>query len=89
MYSGVELATPRCTMRKPSLDRDEICVKVNLDLPDSLFEQQQLQATITVGEDQVGGAVVDAEVINNLVDVARAEGILLEIMQPEEGDHND
>ena len=41
----------RMTKNKPSLDANEVAIKLNLELPDSLFRKPVLEGTIKVPED--------------------------------------
>lgn len=51
---------------KPSLDWNEISIKLDLLLPDSLFSKPQLTANIEVKEDQVSPTQINAEMTENI-----------------------
>jgi hypothetical protein len=51
---------------KPDLSRNEVAVRMGLNLPDTLFHRPLLQADITVDPDQVATYPMDAEVIQGI-----------------------
>jgi len=53
---------------KPSLRADEIAVKVNLDIPNALFEKPLLEATITIDK-SVAPEKISPEIIINTKDL--------------------
>ena len=53
---------------KPGLDFDQVAVRCNLDLPDSLFVKPQITASITIDEKDTKPFEFDAETINNVKD---------------------
>jgi hypothetical protein len=56
----------RLTKTSPSLDFDEVAVKINIDVPDELFSKPKLEATITIPQEAVSSPTIDAEVIDNV-----------------------
>lgn len=58
--TGVRKSAPASTAR------NEIAIRVTLDLPDALFERPQLEAKIAIPPDALGGPVVNADVQDNI-----------------------
>ena len=57
----------RALAKKPSrLAKNEIAIKINLSVPDALFERPELQASIVIPDSAVNRPVIDAEVCDNL-----------------------
>lgn len=70
----------RVTTKAPRLGPRERSISVTLDLPDSLWDEPQLEATITVPDDKVSAPVIDAEVMDNIQEVLSQQlGVSLEI----------
>lgn len=65
-YGRVHSVSSRLTKNRPSLEANEIAVKVNLELPDELFDKPQLEATVKVPKEAVSAPVIDAEVVDNV-----------------------
>ena len=60
----------KLTKSKPaSVPKNAIAIKLEIELPDSLFEQTQFQAKITVSEDQTKGVVINAETQENISEI--------------------
>jgi len=80
----------RVTTKEPKLGPRERTISVTLDLPDSLWDEPQLEATITVPEGKVSAPVIDAEVIDNIQEVISQKlGVSLEIAVVEKVDGHD
>lgn len=58
--------TARVTKTRPALSYDEIEIGLMLDIPDVLFEKPRLQAEVSIPEDAVSPAEIEAEVVNNI-----------------------
>lgn len=56
------------TIAKPATSANEVAIKINLQLPDALFDTPQLQASIIVPDNAVTKPVLDAEVQDNIAD---------------------
>lgn len=82
-YSQLELTKPEArTARKgpPATRGNEIAIKVEISLPDSLFKDPTYRASLTVPADAAASPVIEAEVINNIESVvAQATGLRLKI----------
>ncbi|MCD0459154.1 hypothetical protein [Roseiconus lacunae] len=85
-YGGrpVGLKLPRIVSAKssstPATKKDEVAIRVSIELPEQLFAAPAFKASIKVDESSVTAATVDAEVINNIEQVvAEATGLRLEI----------
>ena len=79
----------RVTTKKPKLSPRERAISVTLDLPDSLWDEPQLEATITVPADKVSAPIIDANVMDNIQEVISQQlGVSLEIsvVEPEPGE---
>lgn len=51
---------------KGNMPSNAVAIKVNLNLPDSIFKKPQLQATIKIDESDVSKPVIDAKVLDNI-----------------------
>lgn len=59
----------RITTGKPRLGPNEHAIKIDLDLPDVLFERPQLVASIVVPVDSVSKPIIEAETIDTIQEV--------------------
>lgn len=57
----------RMTTKLPTLAANEIAIKLEIDIPDTLFTRPSLEAKVTVPKDQVNRPVIDAVVQDNIV----------------------
>ena len=76
----------RTTKTQPGLNWNEISIKMNLELPDSLFKKPLLCANIKVDEEDVRPEVISPEVINNIQESIREHSgieVRLEIVSEE------
>lgn len=72
---------------KPHLGWDDIAIYVTMDVPIDLFKRPTLSAQITIPEDKVPATHIDAETVNNLEEILKAEGFHVKIhIQTEEED---
>lgn len=62
--------TIRVTKNSPSLSKSERAVKLNINLPRSLFQQPQLTASIIVPQESAP-PVIDANVQDNIAETIR------------------
>ncbi|EDY85353.1 hypothetical protein GP5015_1593 [gamma proteobacterium HTCC5015] len=70
----------KVTKTKPSVSSDEIALKLNLVVPDSLYYKPTLEATIAVPNEVEHGPVITTEVADNIGQIVREQtGITLEI----------
>lgn len=51
---------------KGNMPANSVAIKLNLSLPESLFQKPQLQATIKINENDVSKPVINAEVLDNI-----------------------
>lgn len=65
-YPSAWKASARLTAKKPSTSRDEVAVKLAVNLPASLFVRPQLEAKITVPDHQVTPLTIDLETQDNI-----------------------
>ncbi len=75
----------RVTKTKPNTGRDEIAVRLDVEIPDSLFDKPTLEARIQVPEGEARGPVITTEVADNLAEVIRREtGLTIHLSAGEE-----
>lgn len=58
--------TTKTVKSKPGLNWDEVSIKLDLVLPDSLFQKPQLTASINVPEDKVSPIEISSETVDNI-----------------------
>lgn len=63
----------RIASKAPNLKSNEICIKLNLKVPDELFEKPILNANISIPKDSVSVPVIEGEVIDNISEVVNRE----------------
>jgi len=69
---------------KPKTASNEIAIKLKLNIPDAVFERPQLEATISIPDDQVSPPIIDADVADNIAQVLSEEiGIDVHVSMPE------
>lgn len=72
--SGTKYApryTVRVTKSTPALASNEIAMKVNLVLPDAIFDKPAFEAKVVVPDAAVSKPVISAEVIDNVEDIIK------------------
>lgn len=85
--SGRFSYSSRMTKGTPALDRNEIAVKVSIEIPDAIFERPALTATIKVPDTAVSKPVIEAEVIDNVQDIIKQNtgfDVKLEVVSEQE-----
>lgn len=63
----------RTTVNTPSLEANEVAIKINLTLPDAVFEKPAFEAEIVVPEDAVSKPVIEAETIDNVEKIIKQQ----------------
>lgn len=63
----------RLALKSPSLAKDEIALKISVEVPDALFNRPQLQAKITIPQSAVTAPVVDAQVLDNVREILQQQ----------------
>ncbi len=63
--------TVRVTKSTPALASNEIAMKVDIVLPDAVFDKPAFSAKIVVPEDAVSQPVITAEVIDNVQEIIK------------------
>lgn len=77
--------TVKVTKTPPALGYDEVCLQLNLELPDALFSKPRLEAKIVVPESAAVPAVVDSKTIDNLTEaIQKHTGIEVRLWVEEE-----
>jgi len=51
---------------KGTMPANSIAIKLNLDIPNAIFQKPQLSATIKIDESQISKPVIDAQVLDNI-----------------------
>ena len=70
----------RITQGKPSLSWDEVSVRLNVDLPDEIFNRPRLEASITIPQEAVSPEIISAETIQNTKEaIEQATGLTFDI----------
>lgn len=85
-YSSYRRYSSRMSKGVPSLDADEVAVKINLELPDALFDKPSLEAKIVVPKEAVSKPVISADVIDNVQDIIKQNtgfDVRLELIEKE------
>jgi hypothetical protein len=80
-------STLRVTKSNPSLDYNEVALRLNLELPDELFTKPRLEATIAIPKDAVSAPVIEAEVVDNVEQIIKQQTgfeVRLQVIPPEE-----
>lgn len=76
--NAIELGGLRTTKTKPNLAADEICVKVQLQIPDALFKKPTLVASITMPD--IAEPTVHADFAESVCELVRESlGVTLHI----------
>jgi hypothetical protein len=79
--------TTRTCKQKPGLDWDEISVKIDLVLPDTLFTKPQLSAKIDVPESDIKQHDISIDVIDNIKEsIQQHTGLPIKISFVNNGD---
>lgn len=61
----------RLVKNLPRLDWSEVSIKMNLELPDSLFQRPVLSGSIVVKDSDVQPTVITPEIMNNIQQAIR------------------
>ena len=77
----------RLTKTRPQTAADELAVKLEIEIPDSLFIKPTLEARIQVADTVSGGPVITTEVVDNLAEIIRERtGLAVKLSAVEEGE---
>ena len=79
--------TTRTVKTKPGLDWNEISIRIDLTLPDSLFQKPSLNAVIEIPQDKVNPTTIDVEMSNNIaqaIEQATGHAVKISIAEPAE-----
>lgn len=80
--------TSRLTKGNPTLKKDEVAVRINLELPDALWNKPSLQANIVVPEEAVSNPIITADVIDNVENIIKENTGFTVSLQVIEKDEN-
>lgn len=61
----------KTTTSSPSLESNEVAIKVSVSLPDTVFDRPAFQAEIDVPEEAVNKPVISADVIDNVQEIIK------------------
>ena len=64
-------ASMRVVKTAPNLESDEIAIKLNIEIPDEIFNKPRLEASVTVPKDAISAPVIEAEVIDNVQEIIK------------------
>lgn len=69
--------SPRAALRvvktSPALEFNEIAMKLDIEIPDEIFDKPQLQASIKVPKEAVSQPVIDSEIIDNVEQIIKTQ----------------
>lgn len=71
VHSFRRRASARLTRNKPSLSKDEVAVKLQIELPVSLFVTPAMTARICVNEGDASPPSIDLEIMDDIQNVLR------------------
>lgn len=54
---------------KGNMPSSSVALKLNIEIPDSIFQKPQLQATIKINEADISKPIIDAKTIDNIKEV--------------------
>ena len=79
----------RVVKNTPGLDWNEVAIKMNLEIPDEVFNRPQLSATVKIPDGIVKTKVVEAEIIDNIQEVIKqCEGVNINLTIVESKEDN-
>lgn len=67
-YGGWIKRSVACFATKPGTKKDEVAIKVSIDIPDAYFETPELSANIVIPADSVNKPVITPSVQHNIVE---------------------
>ena len=77
----------RLTKTRPNTAADELAVKLDVEIPDSLFVKPTLEARIQVADTVSAGPVITTEVVDNLAQIIQERtGLSVKLSAVEEGE---
>jgi len=56
---------------KGTMPSNAIALKLNIEIPESIFKKPQLQASIKIDEKDISKPLIDAKVMNNISEVVK------------------
>lgn len=71
---------------KPTLAMNEVCILVNMELPEVLFKKPQITATIKIDHEQAQPFSIDADTsstVKDAIEAATGLNITLKVQNPE------
>lgn len=71
---------------KGNMPSNAIALKLNIDIPDSIFKRPQLQASIKINEEDISKPVINGEVLDNIKEVFKQQlgvEVTLQHIQPD------
>ena len=56
------------TRGKPAVNKNQVAMRINIDIPDSYFETPELAASIIIPADQVNKPIITPAIQNNIAE---------------------
>ncbi len=76
--------TPKCNKKKPTVGPQEVALKFNIELPDTLFRRPMLTINTKVKESQKGNAQIIAQMQEEIADrLQDVQGVIVTIAAPD------
>jgi len=75
---------------RPSVRMDEVAIKIDLEIPNALFEKPLLSAKVKIPSDAVSQPEITAEIqdnVKNLIESATGLNIDLRVVEPGDDDN--
>ena len=86
-YSTGNLSVVKTTRTAPAIKANEIAIKINMKLPETLFERPQLQANINIDEKKVSPKIIEADVLENITEIVEQQlgiDLTINLVEPAE-----
>ncbi len=65
-WGNIKAKTKLVSSLKGNIPANAVAIKLNIVLPDTIFNKPQLQATIKVREEDISKPVINAETLDNI-----------------------
>ena len=70
----------RLSVNKPGIDWNEVAIRLEIDLPDALFQKPRLEAKITVPDEAAVTGIINAVVADNVQEaIEQAPGLTFSV----------
>lgn len=71
---------------KGNMPSNAVALKLNINIPDSIFKRPQLQASIKINEEDINKPIINAAVIDNITEVFKQQlgvDVTIQHIQPD------